>query len=96
MKGYRYLENVTTLELQQDACIGCGRCVEVCPHQVFSMADGRARIVDRDACMECGACAKNCFPSAIKVAAGVGCATGLINEWLRERNIRVGGGDCCS
>lgn len=96
MKGYRYLENVTTLELQQDACIGCGRCVEVCPHQVFSMAAGRARIVDRDACMECGACAKNCFPSAIKVAAGVGCATGLINEWLRERNIRVGGGDCCS
>lgn len=96
MKGFRYLEHVVTLELHTDACVGCGRCVEVCPQGVFSLTDGRARLVDRDACMECGACAKNCPVSALTVDAGVGCASGLINEWLRERGIRSFAGDCCS
>ncbi|ABQ24696.1 mercury methylation ferredoxin HgcB [Geotalea uraniireducens] len=96
MKDFRYLRNVATLELRESACIGCGRCVEVCPHKVFSLAEKRSRIVDFDGCMECGACAKNCPTAAIKVDAGVGCASGLITEWLRERNIRGVGGGCCS
>jgi ferredoxin len=96
MEGFRYLENVTTLELDRAACIGCGRCVEVCPHRVFTLDERQARITDLDACMECGACARNCPVAAIRVDAGVGCASGLINEWLRERNIRRIGGDCCS
>ena len=66
---------------------GCGRCMEVCPHQVFELTEKRAVISDLDACMECGACARNCPAAAIRVDAGVGCASGLINEWLRERHI---------
>ena len=96
MKGFRYLEDVVTLELDQAACIGCGRCLEVCPHQVFSLAEKKAFIQDRDGCMECGACALNCPVKAIRVDAGVGCASGMINEWLRERNIKGVGGSCCS
>ncbi|KAF0220441.1 MAG: 4Fe-4S [Geobacteraceae bacterium] len=96
MKGFRYLRNVVTLELRENACIGCGRCVEVCPHQVFRLAQQKARIADRDACMECGACKRNCPVAAIEVDAGVGCATGLINEWLQERKLRAPGGSCCS
>lgn len=96
MKDFRYLKNVTTLELRGERCIGCGRCLEVCPQQVFIMTTRQVTIVDRDACMECGACQKNCPTGAITVAAGVGCATGLINAWLRERNLRAPGGDCCS
>ena len=96
MKGFRYLKNVTTLELDRAVCTGCGRCIEVCPHGVFAMFEGLARIADRDACMECGACARNCAPSAIRVEAGVGCASGLINEWLREHNLRGAGGNCRS
>ena len=96
MKGFRYLSDVATLELQPEACVGCGRCLEVCPHQVFAIDGKKARLADRDACMECGACAKNCPASAIAVDAGVGCATGLINEWLQERNLRSPGGTCCS
>ena len=90
MKGFSYLRNVTTLELNQEACIGCGRCMEVCPHQVFSLAENKALITYFDACMECGACAKNC-----PVDAGVGCAAGLITEWLRERNFRGFSKECC-
>ena len=96
MKGFRYLEGVATLELDRALCIGCGRCEEVCPHQVFEMDGKRARLADLQGCMECGACARNCPAAAIRVDAGVGCASGMINEWFRERKIgRLGSGGCC-
>ena len=79
----RYLENVVTLELDADKCIGCGLCPQVCPHAVLAMEEGKAIIVDRDACMECGACAQNCPVEAIQVQAGVGCACGVLNGILR-------------
>lgn len=94
MKGFRYLENVATLKLDQAACIGCGRCPEVCPHQVFVMRGKKAFLQDLDACMECGACALNCPVKAISVDAGVGCASGMINEWLMERGLRPKDGGC--
>lgn len=74
----RYLPNVVTLKLDSEKCIGCGMCIEVCPHAVFALDDKKARIVDRDACMECGACAKNCIADAISVKPGVGCAAAVI------------------
>jgi NAD-dependent dihydropyrimidine dehydrogenase PreA subunit len=77
-----YLENVTTLFLVAEKCVGCGRCVEVCPHGVFSVADKKARIVEKDVCMECGACAANCPANAVEVRAGVGCATAIIKGWI--------------
>ena len=89
MKGFRYLPDVVTLELDRNACIGCGICPAVCPHCVFAMdASGKAEIIDRDSCMECGACALNCPVKAISVDAGVGCAGGMINQWLAGYNIR--------
>lgn len=96
MKGFRYLPDVTTLELNEAVCIGCGRCLEVCPHQVFAVRNRKAALIDKDACMECGACARNCPVTAISVDAGVGCASGIINEWLREHNLVKTGGGCCS
>lgn len=97
MKDFRYLKNVATLLLDQPTCIGCGRCLEVCPHQVFLLEERKAFIKDLDACMECGACALNCPVKAISVDSGVGCASGMINEWLQERKLgKLGGGSCCS
>jgi NAD-dependent dihydropyrimidine dehydrogenase PreA subunit len=82
MKGFAYLPDVATLELDRAACSGCGMCAEVCPHQVFAVRDGAAEVADRDRCMECGACMVNCPAGAIRVDAGVGCAAGMISEWL--------------
>ena len=96
MKGFHYLNDVVTLALDQQTCIGCGRCFEVCPHQVFVIDNKKAVLTDRDACMECGACALNCPVKAITVDAGVGCASGMINEWLQEHKLRGTGGGCCS
>ncbi len=77
----QYLDNVVTLELDGNQCIGCGRCVEVCPHAVFAKTESKVSLIDRDGCMECGACAKNCPVDAITVEAGVGCAQAIFNSW---------------
>jgi NAD-dependent dihydropyrimidine dehydrogenase PreA subunit len=73
-----YLRDVGTLKLDPDKCIGCGRCVEVCPHRVFHLTDRKADIVHRNKCMECGACALNCPADAISVRSGVGCAYAVL------------------
>ena len=83
MSEFRYLEDVVTLELDEGMCIGCNMCVKVCPHEVFEVAGGKAKIIDRDGCMECGGCAKNCPVDAIDVRAGVGCASGVIKGAIR-------------
>ncbi len=94
---HKYLKNVATLSLRSEKCVGCGTCTEVCPHAVFIVADGKARIKDKDLCMECGACAKNCPANAISVEAGVGCAYAVIMGWLTgsEPCCDCGGGECC-
>jgi ferredoxin len=96
MKGFAYLAGVTTLRLDRERCIGCGMCPQVCPHQVFVLKERKSNVVAPDACMECGACALNCPVEALSVDAGVGCASGILAEWLRERRGRRGGGaGCC-
>lgn len=80
----KYLKNVVTLKYNSEKCTGCGMCIEVCPHGVFEIADGKAAALDRDACMECGACAKNCPFSAIEVRAGVGCVWAIVRGKLKN------------
>lgn len=81
----KYLSNVTSLRFFPANCTGCGRCVEVCPHAVFEIVAGGARVVDRDRCMECGACAVNCAFDALRVNAGVGCASAIISGAMRGK-----------
>ena len=96
MKELRYLANVTTLALDQEACAGCGACLEVCPRGVFAPEGRKVRIIDRDACMECGACALNCPAKALTVTPGVGCAAYIISSWLLpKRKNPCGDGACC-
>lgn len=79
---HQYLKNVATLKLDTEKCVSCGMCVNVCPHAVFELLEGKAKIVDLDGCMECGACLKNCAFSAISVSPGVGCASAIIKGLL--------------
>jgi NAD-dependent dihydropyrimidine dehydrogenase PreA subunit len=84
MKQFRYLEEESILELSIDRCIGCGNCVEVCPHRVFGLSGKKVTLLDRGACMECGACALNCPTAALYVNPddGCGCAAYIINSWF--------------
>ena len=88
----RYLNDVVTLELDREKCIGCNMCTDVCPHAVFTVEDRKARIVDRDACMECGACEMNCPVEAISVKSGVGCAAAVIQGAIKGTEPNC---DCC-
>jgi NAD-dependent dihydropyrimidine dehydrogenase PreA subunit len=51
---------------------------------VFALSEKKAFIENFNACMECGACMVNCPAEAIFVDAGVGCAAGIITQWLRD------------
>lgn len=79
-----YLKNGESLCIGEEACTGCGACLEVCPHAVFALEGTpphrKVSIVDRAACMECGACARNCPSAAIYVATGVGCAAAVLQS----------------
>lgn len=93
----RYIKNVVTLKLDSQKCIGCGRCVEVCPHGVFAIRERKAQLNDQDLCIECGACQQNCPVSAITVRAGVGCASAIIKGKLKGTEPDCGCSDnsCC-
>ncbi len=91
---HHYLRNVTTLQLDQEKCTGCGICVIVCPHEVFQIKDMKAHVTDRDSCMECGACALNCIFDALKVHTGVGCAAALLKGKMVDGKL-VCDSDCC-
>lgn len=88
-----YLKDVVTLKLNEEKCVGCGMCIDVCPHAVFTMNGAKkVRIQNRDACIECGACSMNCPAEAISVETGVGCAAAVINSLLG----REASSCCCS
>ena len=96
----RYLKNVSTLKMESDKCTGCGKCIEVCPHNVFIMSNGKSTIADKDSCIECGACVKNCPFKALEVKPGVGCASAIIKGWLTGTEPSCdcsdgSGGSCC-
>lgn len=97
MTRLKYIGGVATLELDAEACIGCGLCAVVCPHGVFRVEGGKASIVEADLCMECGACATNCPVSAVSIHPGVGCAMALLVERLRSMVGRSSEGQtsCC-
>ena len=98
MKNFRYIDNVAVIHLDHEKCIGCGLCLNTCPHRVFSLSEaGKAEISDYNGCMECGACATNCPVDAITVNPdeGCGCATLIINKWIHTVTGQRWKGSCC-
>jgi len=95
-----YLKKVSTLRYISENCTGCGRCIQVCPHNVFEMVGRKVTVLSYDRCMECGACMMNCAFDALSVTKGVGCASAIINGAIRGTEPVCGCGDddsssCC-
>jgi NAD-dependent dihydropyrimidine dehydrogenase PreA subunit len=90
----KYLRNVSTLKLDKSKCTECRMCTIVCPHEVFTINNGKVGIKDIDSCMECGACKQNCSPEAISVNSGVGCAEAVLYGMINKSE-PVCGEACC-
>ena len=53
--------------IDQNKCIGCGTCVQLCPVGAISFnSDGKA-VIDPNTCIKCGTCEVSCPVSAIKI-----------------------------
>lgn len=50
--------------VNNDKCVGCGSCVDVCPTSAIKLNNGKAEI-SADDCVSCGSCAGQCGSGAI-------------------------------
>jgi formate hydrogenlyase subunit 6/NADH:ubiquinone oxidoreductase subunit I len=87
MKGYFSKDIV--LSINEEKCIGCRLCFEVCPSRCIGMRTRddmrvKAYIVDKDSCIECSACRLNCPVSAVDAGSGVGCAQALFASYIDD------------
>jgi len=53
--------------LDQEKCIGCGECVDICPVEVYELQDEKAVPVNAEECVGCESCVEVCEQEAIKV-----------------------------
>jgi NAD-dependent dihydropyrimidine dehydrogenase PreA subunit len=54
------------VEVDQERCIGCRRCVEVCPRAVFQMEGKRSMVVGENRCVICRSCFSQCPSGAVR------------------------------
>ena len=45
---------------EQERCVACGVCMNMCPRDAISIHNGCYAIVDENKCIGCGICEKNC------------------------------------
>lgn len=58
-------------QIDAEACIGCGSCVEACPEEgVLGMVDGIAHVIHGQRCIGHGRCAVVCPVAAVKIGLG--------------------------
>lgn len=62
------------IEIDKTKCVGCGRCVDICPGNLLLLKNSRADIRDVRDCWGCTACVKICPHNAIcyRLAADLG------------------------
>jgi ferredoxin len=53
--------------VNEEKCLGCGKCVERCPIGAISLNEDGLAIVDKEKCEGCLKCAKACPNEAITV-----------------------------
>ena len=56
-----------TPTVDQDKCVGCGECVDVCPAEVYDLQDGKSNPVNAEECLGCESCVEVCQQSAITI-----------------------------
>jgi NAD-dependent dihydropyrimidine dehydrogenase PreA subunit len=57
--------NGITIEIRSGKCVGCAKCVDVCPVDVFELVEGKATASNIEECTECCLCVDACLTGAI-------------------------------
>ena len=52
--------------VDEDLCIACGTCEDVCQFDAVSLSYGHS-IIDQDTCMGCGVCVAHCTEEALSL-----------------------------
>jgi len=54
------------VELDRDKCVGCTKCVRVCPTEAIRVREGKA-VIDSTRCIDCSQCVKVCPVNALYI-----------------------------
>jgi ferredoxin len=57
--------------IDENACTGCGICLEWCPTDAISLEDDAVAVRDESACLGCGVCSRFCPEEAIFLQEGL-------------------------
>jgi len=57
---------VAPIQVIEDKCIGCKKCLKVCAYDAITM-QGKLAVIDLDKCVLCGACVTECPVEAIVI-----------------------------
>lgn len=68
------------IRIDEEKCIGCGQCEEVCTFGAIEVVDEMAR-VDEDKCTLCGSCAESCPEEAIIIEKEGAEGAGDLDAW---------------
>jgi ferredoxin len=66
IKGIFSKVDGVSVKVDENLCIGCGKCIEVCVFKGREMVDGKAKLIE-DQCIGCGRCADICPTGATTI-----------------------------
>lgn len=83
-------------------CIGCGKCVVVCPRGAHTFTDDRIHKFNREKCIACGECVKVCPASALSLYGKEADLQAVLDELLEDKDfyesseggVTLSGGEC--
>ena len=89
------------VDLNQANCIGCGRCLEVCPSGAIAATDTGRAIVDLSRCGASGKCVVVCPSEALLMSGRVMTSDEVMREILKDEvfyrrssgGVTLGGGE---
>lgn len=57
------------ITIEQEKCIGCKMCIEVCPRDVYEFNENinKAILLHPERCVNCGACVKQCLGNCLEI-----------------------------
>lgn len=95
------LSSKKQLSFLAEKCVGCGKCIDVCPSGVHKISDG-ALVHNIGDCTACGACEALCRGRALKLYGYDVTVDELFKKLLRDRDfyeksgggVTLSGGEC--